>query len=262
VAESLPTLLLLWGGLVALLTGGVRWLQTSIYSEPAAGLIWRGPLAATLLTLLLAAWGYMDSTPPGQYSSFFTFSPGDLKEYSHLRAVVLKDGKETSLSYRLRKSAQGGGEYREINSPYRPLPRRPEAIFVEEDGQEIRFEPQRQADRKLKVDFGQALRYVDNRGRVMSEDSFGRVTTFRWGTFLAYATLNVTHFLLWFGCFWLILRFQWSHALGLTAVAWMVMTFVLVPLYLHKVEEAAARTSLAMTWLTGPVVPSRTKECA
>jgi hypothetical protein len=239
VIHVLVILLLLWALLLVLLTAGTTWLQNAIYSQPATGIYWAGPVTATLLALFFGLWLVLDLEPPGCYSSLFTFSANDEKEFRELRAVVIKNGKETPVRYRLRKTALGQPEYREATSPYRPLPRQPEAILVNEDGEEVRFEPERDANHKLKIGSGQALRYLDSRGRVMSEDMIGRVSNFRWDRFLPYALLNVGHLLLWFAGLWILLRFQWLHALGLALLFWLAMTVLVLPMCLSKAENAA-----------------------
>src|SRR5439155_8961007 len=85
----------------------------------------------------------------------------------------------------------------------------------------------------------QPLRYRDSRGRVMTEDAIGRLSTTRWGLLWGNLFLNLIHFLLWFVCLWLLLRFQWSHALGLAVILWLIMTIFGVPALLAKVETAA-----------------------
>lgn len=234
---------LLWAGLVVLLTGGGRWLQAAFYSEPAAGFAWRGPLAGTLLALFLGLWGYLDAHPPGRFAPIFDFSAQDQREYPRLRAVLRRDGRDVIVAYRARRNERGVSEYREEAAPYRPMPRRPEAVIVDDDGQEARFDPDRTTPA------GQPLRYRDARGRVMREDGIGRVSTFLSGRLAAYAALNLIHFLLWFACLWALLRFQWAHALGLAAVAWVAMTVLIVPMWLSKVEETASRPLAARTAL-------------
>jgi hypothetical protein len=254
---------LLWGLLIVLFIGGGHWFQSSIYSEPTAGLWWRGIVAATIMASFFALWAYLDQRPRGQYSSIFNFSATDDRDYDELRAVIVKNGKETPVSYRKRKTAQGQVEYRESTSPFRPLPRHPEAILVEENGQVVRFEPERDADKRLKVVSGQSLHYVDTSGRVMTEDMIGRVSTFRWDRFLPYALLNLLHFLLWFSCLWILLRFQWAHALGLSLVLWLIMTLLIGPIILNKVEEEARSLgALSTLGLHAATFAPWSRECA
>ncbi len=41
---------------------------------------------------------------------------------------------------------------------------------------------------------------------------------------------------MWFLSLWLLLRFQWPHALGLAVAFWLVMLFIL-PMILTKAES-------------------------
>jgi hypothetical protein len=239
VLTLLLTFVLVWAGLVVLLAAGAALLQSTFYSDPVPGIVWRAPTAALLLTLFLAFWGYLDYGAPGRYGALFAFSPYDEKTYPEIRALVVRNGRETQLRYRLSKNTQGLPEYRPVTPPFRPLPTHPDAIIVVEDDQEHRFMPERDAKGRFVYQQGQALRYIDDRGRVMWEDSIGRLSTFRWGRFWANLLLNAFHLGLWFICLWLVLRFQWSHALGLGLACWLAMTVLIVPMILSKVEESA-----------------------
>ena len=228
--------LLLWVALIILLVAWTLWFQGYLYSEPITDWWWRAPLAGTLLALFLAFWGWIDYRNPGRYVTLFLFSCTEEKNFDELTTVSHKDGKETKAHYRVRKSPQGIPEYSGVVPPYRPIPSHPDAIIVKEDDEEVRFEPERDENGKFKVRQGQSLLYVDDRGRVMSEATLGRLSVFKWGLFLANVELNLCHLLLWFACFWLLLRFQWSHALGLAFVFWLAMTLVILPMIFGKVE--------------------------
>jgi hypothetical protein len=54
------------------------------------------------------------------------------------------------------------------------------------------------------------------------------------------------HLIVWFLCLWLLLRFQWGHALGLACVAWLVLTFFLPPLF-KKTEDLAKQRAAQAT---------------
>jgi hypothetical protein len=49
--------------------------------------------------------------------------------------------------------------------------------------------------------------------------------------------LNFGFLAVWFVCLWLLMRFQWSHALGLAVVFWLVMLLFIMPMVLRKAEE-------------------------
>src|SRR5262249_15796468 len=85
-----------------------------------------------------------------------------------------------------------------------------------------------------KVEPGQDLRYVDDHGRVMTEGNMGRIYTFRSGVFFTYAFLNVFLLVVWFLGLWLLLRYQWSHALGLAVVCWLAMILLIIPMMVAR----------------------------
>lgn len=219
--------------LAVLLWAGTLWFQGYIYSEPAGELYWRGPAAGVALTLFLALWGYLDYRAPGHYPGQLFFYGGELKDFKELR--VLYQGKETL--YKLRKNAQGQPDYRDDQN--RPLPRHPDAVVIDDGGEKVRFEAERDQDKKFKLNQGQ-LRYLDNRGREMSESNLGRLTISRPGRLAVNLLLNLLHLAVWFLCLWLLLRFQWTHALGLAVLFWLVLTFTVLPMILERVELLAA----------------------
>ena len=51
--------------------------------------------------------------------------------------------------------------------------------------------------------------------------------------------LNFGFLAVWFVCLWLLLRFQWSHALGLAVAFWAAMTLFVLPPLLTRAEEVA-----------------------
>jgi hypothetical protein len=80
----------------------------------------------------------------------------------------------------------------------------------------------------------------------MMADSVGQIGSFRWGAFFGNLLLNVLHLGVWFAVLWLLLRFQWPHALGLAVVFWLVMTLAVVPQILdhaRSVSQKPAATS-------------------
>src|SRR5207244_3345567 len=134
----------------------------------------------------------------------------------------------------------GRTEYRETNPPQRVWSRS-DAIIIKDKDQQVRFEAERDRDKNFKVKQGErqiALRYVDARGRYMTEEYPGVVTNERWGIFFANLGLNGLHFLLWFLCLWLLTRYQWSHALGLAVVFWAIMTVLIVPILVDRANES------------------------
>jgi hypothetical protein len=225
-------LLLLWAALAVLIYSGARLLQGSFYNEPVSDLYWRAPAAAALLAGFFGLWCLLDLNAPGQYGPIHEFTPTDDRQFKELTAIVRKDNRDQAVDYRLRSNERGQSEYRETKSPYRPLPSHPEAIIVNEDGAAVRFEPERDQSGHFRIAAGQSLHYTDPQGRVMSEDTVGRVSIFRWNRFLPNMALNAFHLVLWFVCLWLLVRFQWTHALGLAVALWLGMTLLILPMLL------------------------------
>ncbi len=238
-------LALLWLALVLLLWFGSAWFQDFLYSEPAAQLYWRAPVAGAILIGWLGFWCYLDYKRPGRYPAPYDFSASEKRSFDELWSM--REGKK--VQYKRSSAGKGafGGrvEFKETSFPYRTW-QRSEAIIVMEDGAEVRFEAERDKDNNFKVQTGSELRYVDPKGRVMTESSLGQLYTFRWSVFFVFAFLNLFLLVLWFACLWLLIRFQWAHALGLAAMFWLLSVALIVPMVLAKAEEAA-RTPAALT---------------
>jgi hypothetical protein len=237
-------LVLVWAGLVVLLWAGSVWFQGYIYSEPSPQLSWSAPVAGTALALFFALWCWIDYHSPGRYTDLFHFSPReDHEPFTELWAV--KGG--NSIRYTLTKDAQGQTDYRDQSG--KPIPTHPDRITVKEGGEEVIFEPERDANGNYKTrtesplslwpSRQKSLLYHDASGREMSEGRLGQLSTFHRGILLASIFLNTFHLALWFVCLWLLLRFQWSHALGLAVIFWLISTVLIVPTLLAKVETAA-----------------------
>lgn len=231
-------LLFVWVALLALFWASGSFLQSLLYNDPVEGLMWRSAVAATLVAGFFGAWCFLDYRYPGRHDTLFRFSASDDKRFSKLWAEKDKE----LVPYRERLSSQGERmpvriDYVEVNPPYRPL-ERTGVIVVEEDGQQVRFVAPRDENGVFITTRAGVLIYRDDRGREMSADAIGVVSVFHWDVFLINMVMNLVHVVLWFVCFWLVLRFQWAHALGLTAAAWIgAITFVL-PLLFDRFEAA------------------------
>ena len=235
-------LILVWAGLVVLLWAGSVWFQGYIYSEPSPQLVWSAPVAGTALALYFALWCVIDYRSPERYVDLFHFNPReDHEPFAELWAVK----GTTTIRYGLTKDAQGRPDFRDANG--KPIPTHADKIIVKENGEEAVFEPERDANGNYKMRTGRSLLYHDARGREMSEDGLGQLSTFRWGVFLACGFLNSFHLAMWFVCFWLLLRFQWSHALGLAVIFWLISTVLIVPTLLAKVETVAKAPGTVQT---------------
>lgn len=233
-------LFLTWLALVVFLYAGSLWLQGFIYNEPASQITWGAPAAGSLLTLLFVYWCWLDVRDPEKYDTLFRFSTAQSTRYDDI--WVEREGQR--IHYHRTLIPQGARPpqivYKEVAPPNRVWSRS-DSIIVKDKDQEVRFEAERDRDKNYKVPQGKALRYVEPRGRYMTEEMPGLVTTERWGTLFGNLTLNLVHFLLWFLTLWVLLRFQWSHALGLAASFWVIMTVLVVPGLLDKANDAGRK---------------------
>jgi hypothetical protein len=240
VLSILLVLLLVWLGLMVLLWAGSLWLQDFIYSEPAEGLFWRAPAAGSVLALFVVLCCQIDSHSPVRYFSPIEFSASETQgPFPELWAV--KGGKK--IHYTLTKDERGRAEY--YDSQRKPLPTHADEIIIKDDGEEVVFKPERDEQGNYLFRRGKSLRYVDDRGREMWEDRVGQLSTFRWGRFLACAFLNLFHLGLWFLVLWLLLRFQWSHALGLSLILWLAMTILMATFVFPTVQDHLKSTRVA-----------------
>lgn len=239
--------LLLFLVLAALLWGGTQLVQGMLYEEPPTQLVWRAPAAAGALTAFFLLWCLLNyaASAPGStdtpYTSLFNLSTNEqsppVPEFQVIRPNA------APVRYRLRKSAGARpvAEYYDDNSTKfgDVQAREAETIVIKEGDKETRFK--RQADATGPMDEGRRWREEDGK-RVFTED--GRITTPRAGRSVMTVILNVLHLGVWFACLWLLLRFQWPHALGLALVLWVAMTFAL-PVLFDKVPTKPAAESRA-----------------
>lgn len=242
----LLTLLLMGLALGVIFWAGSMWLQGYFYSEPAEQLYWRAPAASAALTLFVGLWCILYARNPAQFETLFNASTRQDREFPQFWAVK---GKEKTL-YKQARSAQGRPVY--LDEERKPPKTHPDVIIVKEDGQDVEFKPDRDAQGNFRIEKGQSLSYQDNRGRVMSEDSLGRYAVPRMGAFFVNVLFNLFHLGLWFLAMWLLLRFQWTHALGLAVFFWFLMTLTFLPLLLNSAREPPGPRALKTAAATAP----------
>jgi hypothetical protein len=244
-------LLLTWFVLSVLLAAWTLWFQSYIYSEPTGEMYWRAPAAGGAITLFLLVWIILDYNSPGNYRELHQFSyTEDLQPFPELR-IINHDGKEETFVGV--HNARTGMEYRRKD---RPLPSRPDRIVAIRGNEKYVFEPQRR-DGKFVEGAGGVVHYynADNHWE-MKEGQLGYVSVTRPAWLIANLVLNGLHLAVWFVCLWLLLRFQWSHALGQAIVCWLAMTFLVLPGLLDRAEDAYKARHPA----TGPVPSSAVAE--
>lgn len=239
-----------WVVLTLLLTAWTMYVQAYLYTEPTPGVEWRGPAAAGAVMAVVLLWVVFDYAAPGRFRPLWEFSSSvDAKPFPELR-VVNANGKEDV--YKLRPGTRG--EYRLGGlSSGKQMPTRPLEIIVVEDSERSVFKAELDAKGNFKqrttTAFGheskQPVRYLDEKGRVMTEDSPGQLSSFRAGLFLGNVMLNAMLAAVLFVALWLLLRFQWPHALGQAAVLWLLLLLFVLPPILTRAEDVSRQRSAA-----------------
>lgn len=233
--------------LSGLLAAWTVWFSGYLYEQPTDHIEWRGPAAGGAVFAATLLWVVMAYNSPGSYRPLWEFSSSEVSP-PFKELYVPNDAGEVER-YRL---IGGKREYRlNGNENLKPLTSRPAVIVVKEDGKERTFklerdEKGRPLHRKTRTLFGstdETPRYVDEGGYVMLADSIGQVTTFKGGNFVLNLFLNFLLLGAWFAALWLLLKFQWSHALGQAVVFWLVMCLFVVPQILSYAERVAKERS-------------------
>jgi hypothetical protein len=258
VLDLVLIFLIVFGALTLILWTGTLALQGLLYSEPVANLRWRAPAAAGAMTLFLILWALLDYTTLDlnqidlPFDTIFRFNATEVYQAREFRSV--KDSGETLFK-------RHGSDYQDDNGNRW---RRSDtdgivkAIIVKDPrGEERRFEPNLTRDGKFKPNSEQFPGYFPTKGRGAMLQ-LGQVSVFRWGLFLANLLLNALHLGAWFACIWLLLRFQWPHALGAAVVLWLGATLIVVPMLLAKtqkvaVDRAGATPAQTLAPITRPV---------
>jgi hypothetical protein len=234
--------------LVAVLWGGALFFQGYFYTEPTEQLSWRAPAAAGVMTLFFAVWCFFEAngtrSPGSEENNLvipFLFSPVETKPPVKELWVLRRGAKQPEV-YKLRQSAGSvtglkSEQYVQVKpNTGRPWnPDRVEALIVKEDGAEDRFIPQPQQE-------GGNLRFRDDNGwefTAYERTLSSQPTRFRLSWLLGNLLLNFVHLGLWFVCLWLLLRFQWPHALGLAFVLWLIVSLAALPFLLSVARSLA-----------------------
>jgi hypothetical protein len=234
---------------------GSVFLQSAFYSDVQAGMVWRAPAAALVLTLFLGVWMMLDYRAPGSFNTLLQFSATEDHQSDKIWSV--KNGKE--IPYTLRRNYQGRVEYRDEQGKLwnrSDADGLVEAIVIEDkDGSRKKFLPEMTADGKFAAKQGEPVIYHEEDGkRVMTDVYPGKLTTTRWGLLLGNLFMNFLHGVVWFLILWLILRFLWPHAFGLALALWLTLMFFLPALF-SKVEdvarERAVTSSLTVLLING-----------
>jgi hypothetical protein len=225
---------------VGLFVGGL-FLQGYIYTEPSPQLRWGAPATGAALCLFVAFWSlivvYSGSTVTDiPFDVIHRFSPTVdkfRKPVSELTAI--RNGGKSEV-YKLRKSvpfsgAKARSEYHSVRDGKPWNGDTVEFIVLKTDEGDMRFERVKEEQREQ----GAYPQFKTGDGWVMTiydDGPTGSPTKFRYGRFIANFFLNFVHLALWFVCLWLLMRFEWFHALVGAFVLWLVCTLIILPMLL------------------------------
>lgn len=218
-----------------LLAAWTLFFQGYIYTEPVEAIYWRAPAVAAALTGFLLLWIVLDyrsieePTQEGRYRPLHDTSSRETETFDQI-TILTQDRRKVPYT------RQGS---RFVSKSGRPLPERPlEIIATDKNGQEHVFKPKTDAKGVFqKTENGQVRYYEEgNPKRYMDESAIGHITIFHFGWLLMTLILNFGFLIVWFVGLWLLLRFEWPHALGLAFVAWLISLFIL-PMILTQAEK-------------------------
>jgi hypothetical protein len=223
---------------------GALFLQGYIYTEPSAELFWQAPAAGGVMMVFFMLWGILIVNAEGAsprdipYDTVFRFSPRvDRFPEEPAKEIwaVYKDGTEKPYT----RERRGQTNWRYVDTKVSPpRPWRDDGVTGVKlviDNEPLHF-------KRVQGTGGSYSEYVSDNGWIMKEygdGPTGNPSMFRWGRFLMNLALNFGHFLAWWLCLWLLLRFQWSHALGLGFILWLVFTLSVLPMLLNYAAEVA-----------------------
>ena len=259
--------------LIVLLWAGTVFFQGYIYTEPSPGVYWQAPAAAAVLTLGYTVWCLSIALSSGAsptnipINTIFRFTPTEdmlRKPAPKLWAIKADPKKKTGsdrdgdvtlyVSERVFDKLNPG-KIRYID-PATQKPYNFQGVIALEI-QPVPDDPAKMRFDLIETGTGQYRQFVSKDGWAMiefEEGPTGLPTKFRIGRFILNILFNVAHLVGWFLGLWLLLRFQWGHALGFAVVMWLVTTLVLLPIllgYAAQVSEAR-RSTTTVTALHSP----------
>lgn len=258
--------------LFALFWGGALVAQGYMYNQPVDRLPARAAAAAVLVGTFLSLWVAIDRGAPGKYDTFFEFGGETRKEFDEFEAVrwsvpsgrfdADKDPPETTAKF---KKAPGGkaGAFVEVGSgqPFRQNDTSTmTAVLVvkTDDGPPVRFKAKMDVQTKADPNSQQKYRVAtytndrvfveENGSRYIKADQLGVVYVPSTGTVFVALLINFLHMVVWFVAFWLVLRFNWGHALGFAAVFGLLTMLAIMPLLFKPNRATQAAAPTARTW--------------
>jgi hypothetical protein len=232
-------LLLIAVGVAALVAVGTAVIQGYLYNQPVEGIAWRSAVTGAAVGLFFGGWCWIESRAPHEYGSMLDFSPQKITVFPKFWSERTGDRGKQEIPYELGRDSRGREVY---FGPDNRLWERSSsngmvtAIIVEENGEKRRFDAQMTPQGTFQTDDAGAVRYVEQSGRrVMTDQSVGRITTTRYGVLFGNLALNLAHLLVWFLCLWLLMEFDFWHALGMAIALWLAFGLAVWPVLRDRV---------------------------
>jgi len=258
VLTLLFILLITMVSLIVVLWAGTFFFQGYIYTEPSPGIFWQAPAAALLLTVGYAVWCMSIAFSTGAsktnipINTIFTFTatedmrPSPAPKIWAIKNTGKKEGEKDGerVVYTLFKDFDGFNQIFQYKDPQGRRWQGRDVIALE-------IEVEGNAEEKAKMRFDRVDSDVEDYRLFRSSDGWtiqewnidGRPTglpvRFRMTRLLLNLFFNIAHFAAWFIGLWVILRFQWTHALGFAAVMWLVVTLAILPMMLSFSAEVS-----------------------
>ncbi len=214
---KLVLILFVYPALAAVLFGISRFIQASFYETVAKGLWWRALVAAAIVWLVGLIWPSLINLAGGarwpiNFDDVVFLRAADTPSvtFRELRVPDEETGRE--ISYR---RAVVGGTVQFRDEQNRPIPQTPPVVIaVPEEGEATRWEVVRDKDGYIDRSQGTAF-YQNAEGRRIPESAFftGIEATSGYGQFFLTLFGDLVLFAAWFLTLWLVLQFQWPHAL-------------------------------------------------
>jgi hypothetical protein len=242
VLSAILILLVLGVALVVLLWVGTAVLQSYLYTESPPDLYWRAPVAGLALALFVAFWWLLANRYPGQIGALHEFGAGTQVEHFPELIWVRKDPADDQRFVVVKSYRYDGPKKKYLDKlSSQPWTRSTSDGMVEwlranhKEGDEtdsVLFKAELKSDGTFK----DPTTYVEQggKGRVMTEAELGSLSSSKSGQVFVNLLLNGAFLVAWFLCLWLLLRFQWLHALGLSVAMWLALILTIVPLLLNK----------------------------
>lgn len=214
---QLVLIVLVYPVLAAVLFVISRFIQTSFYETVAKGLWWRALVGAGIIWVVGLVWPSLINLSGGirwpiDFDDIFFLHAPDTPSVTFRELRVPDEATGREITYR---RALVGGTVQFRDEQNRPMPQTPPVVIaVPEEGDAIRWEVVRDEDGYIDRSQGTAF-YQNPEGRRIPESAFftGIEATSGYGQFFLTLFGDLVLFAAWFLTLWLVMQFQWTHAL-------------------------------------------------